>query len=244
MDKQKIIIGITDCGRKFPHYEEWIKKFDSRAEVIKLSYHLNNYSDTDKCDGIVLSGGHDVHPKFYNKPENYELLDPKEVDQRRDDFELKVIAFSQRKQKPLLGICRGLQIVNVYFGGTLIPDIFTHLSVDGHDNDEEGDSLHTILIKEETVLHRIVETNKGEVNSSHHQAADKIGEGLRANAFSEDGIIEGLERTDEQDKSALLLVQWHPERMRNEESSFAKNVRSYFMREVAKGNEKVVRSET
>lgn len=245
MERQKITIGITDCGRKFPHYENWIQRFDSRAEVIKLSYHLNNFSDSEKCDGFVLSGGHDVHPKFYNKPEYFELLDPKEVDQRRDDFELKIIAFSQRKRRPLLGICRGLQIANVYFGGTLIPDIFTHLNIEGHNNEEDGESLHQISIGENTVLQKIVETKDGEVNSSHHQSADKIGEGLRANAFSEEGIVEGLERVDEQNKSAMLLVQWHPERLPNQESRFAKNIRSYFMREVLKGSDKLmVKSET
>ncbi|HYV95558.1 MAG TPA: gamma-glutamyl-gamma-aminobutyrate hydrolase family protein [Chitinophagales bacterium] len=237
MERQKITIGITDCGRKFSQYENWIQRFDNRAEVIKLSYNLNNFSDAEKCDGFVLSGGQDVHPKFYKKPEYVELIDPKEVDQRRDEFELKVIDYSQRKQKPLLGICRGLQIANVYFGGTLIPDIFTHLQVDVHNNEDESDSLHPVFVEEQTVLHRIVETKSGEVNSSHHQSADKIGEGLRANAFSEDGIVEGLERVDAQNKSVLLLVQWHPERLPNQEGCFAKNVRSYFMREVARGNE-------
>ncbi len=235
MQHSKLVIGITDCGRKFPYYEEWIKKFDSRAEVIKLSYHLNNFSEADQCDALVLSGGHDVHPRFYRKPEYYDLLDPKNIDERRDEFELKIIEHSQRKQKPLLGICRGLQLANVYFGGTLVPDIFTHLRIEGHDQSEESDLLHTVIVGEETVLHKIVEAKNGEVNSAHNQSADEIGEGLRANVFSEDGLVEGLERLDAQNKSALLLVQWHPERLPNQESRFSKNVRSYFMREAASG---------
>lgn len=235
MERSKIIIGITDCGRKFHYYEDWIRKFDNRAEVIKLSYSFNNFSEAEKCDGFLLSGGHDVHPRFYNKPDYLELLDPKEIDAHRDEFELKVMDYSQRKQKPLLGICRGLQLANVYFGGTLVPDIFLHLNVEGHNDEEDGDLLHRVLVEEQTMLNKIVEEKTGEVNSSHHQSADKIGERLRVNALSEDGVVEGLEWQDAQNKPALLLVQWHPERMRNQESSFAKNVRSYFMREVASG---------
>ncbi len=239
MERTKIFIGITDCGRKFPLYENWIRKFDNRAEVIRLSYHLNNFSDAEQCDGFVLSGGHDVHPRYYNKPEFYELLDPKDVDARRDEFELKVIELSQRKKRPLLGICRGLQLTNVYFGGTLIPDIFTHLRVEGHDKSEESDTMHAVMVEDETMLHKIVEARNGEINSAHHQSADSIGEDLRANALSVDGIIEGLERKTSTDHASLLLVQWHPERLPNQESNFSKNIRSYFMREVTRGEGKI-----
>jgi len=229
----KMIIGITDCGEKYPKYEEWIRASGKNIEVVRLSYDLDNFSDALRRDGFVLSGGHDVHPQFYAKHEYVELLDENNIDERRDEFELKVIEESQKRKKPVLGICRGLQIANVYFGGTLVPDILTHLKIDGHDKDEESDSLHPIEVTPSTLLHEAVRVEMGLVNSAHHQSADKTGTGLQVNATSEGGIIEGLELIDGE-RPLLMLVQWHPERIHNQENRFAGNVREYFLEEVKK----------
>src|SRR5688500_10349733 len=117
-----IVIGITDCT-KWSNYEKWFLD-EKEVTVIKLSSKENNLSDLDKCDGVILSGGEDVHPRYYGKPE---LMERKEelkldVNEERDEFEMKVIDSAYKKKIPMLGICRGLQIVNVYFKGTLIPD--------------------------------------------------------------------------------------------------------------------------
>jgi putative glutamine amidotransferase len=84
---KNIIIGITDCS-KYSHYQSWIEN-ETGVEIIKLSYHNNNFNDIQKCDGIILTGGHDVHPRFYNKPEYLEFCNPKNIDERRDEFEWK-----------------------------------------------------------------------------------------------------------------------------------------------------------
>lgn len=227
--KRNITIGITDCS-KFTNYERWITS-EQGVDVIKLGYTDNNFKEIQKCDGIILSGGEDVHPRFYNR--NEYLMYCHEIDERRDDFEWKVLEYTEEKKLPLLGICRGLQMANVFFGGTLIPDIpafgkFNHAKI--HDKDRN----HTIQIDENSELRAIGGWDKGDVNSAHHQSADLIGKGLVANAMSPDGIIEGLERQNNEGKPYLMLVQWHPERMFDQHNPFAYNIKNSFIREVKK----------
>jgi putative glutamine amidotransferase len=116
---KKITIGITDCS-KYANYEKWIS-MENDVVVVKLSHADNNFEDIKKCDGIILSGGEDVHPRYYHKPEYLKYCH--EIDERRDEFEWKVLEFTEKNSLPLFGICRGLQMANVYFGGTLVPDI-------------------------------------------------------------------------------------------------------------------------
>ena len=97
---------------------------------------------------------------------------------------------------------------------------------------KEVDRDHIIEIDPNSLLHKIVGHENGEVNSAHHQSVDMPGFGLVATAMSPDGIIEGMERKDAEGKSLLLLMQWHPERMTNQESVFSKNIRQYFLEAV------------
>jgi putative glutamine amidotransferase len=226
---KNIVIGITDCA-KYLNYELWIKD-QPGVDIIRLSYHENNFNDIERCDGVILTGGNDINPRLYNQPEFLAYCDPKDIDEKRDEFEWKVVQYAEEKQLPLLGICRGLQFVNVYFGGTLVPDIpafgkFNHGKFKGGDRD------HLIEIDSYSLLYKIVGTNSGEVNSAHHQSADMPGFGLVVTAMSPDGIIEGMERKDAEGKSLLLLIQWHPERMMNQKSVFSKNIRHYFLEAV------------
>ncbi|MFX8824857.1 gamma-glutamyl-gamma-aminobutyrate hydrolase family protein, partial [Acinetobacter baumannii] len=89
-------------------------------------------------------------------------------------------------------------------------------------------------VKKNTLLSKIVHTKKGEVFSAHHQSVDKIGKGLCVNAVAKKGIIEGMEIKDDGSKNLLLLLQWHPERMKNKQSGFSKNIRDYFLNEIKK----------
>jgi putative glutamine amidotransferase len=233
--KKKITIGITSCS-KYENYEKWFTQ-DPSVEVIMLSWKNRNYEDIKKCEGIVLSGGEDVHPKFYNKPEFLPMLDPKDIIEARDEFELKVIEETMKSKLPLLGICRGLQIANVYFKGTLIPDL-PAVGKDNHAKEEGYDQRHELTVEPGTLLSRVVLAKQGEVNSAHHQAADKIGEGLKVNSISSNGVVEGLERKDPEGKPFLLLVQWHPERMKDADSTFSQNIREVFISEVRKSTGK------
>jgi putative glutamine amidotransferase len=225
----KKTIGVLDCS-KYDAYANWIAT-DANVEVVKLGYALDNFLDIHKCNGILLTGGEDVHPKFYNKMEYLPLCHQYDMDERRDEFELKVIDYTQKNQLPILGICRGLQITNVYFGGTLIPDIPTSGRPD-HSKLNDTDRYHQIDTYLSSHLFDMVGKENGEVNSAHHQGADSIGNGLRISASSTDGIIEALEWEQQEGKSFLMLVQWHPERMIDQQSPFTKNIKQAFLESI------------
>lgn len=225
---KQITIGITDCG-KFHNYQKWLSS-EPWIKVVRLGYKQDNFNEIKQCDGILITGGQDVHPRFYNKPEYQEFCH--ETDERRDEFELSVLEYSQQHQLAVLGICRGLQITNVFAGGTLIPDILSAGNADHTKLDESHDRYHTVRVKENSLLQEIVGTKMGEINSAHHQAVDKIGHGLVGNASTDDGIVEGLERMQANSKAFLLLVQWHPERMNNLDSEFSKNIKTKFLEAV------------
>ena len=244
-----ITIGITDCSR-WKNYHDWFASKD--VHVIKLSEKENNLSDIEKCDGVVLSGGEDVHPKYYGKPSYMKKKKELklEVNEPRDKFELKVIDKTVKSKKPLLGICRGLQIANVYFKGTLIPHLTPPLSKGErvkHSRNQGYDQKHEVDIKSDSCLSAIIKNTPitgsppegrswrgAVVNSAHHQAADKIGKGLKVSARSKDGVVEAIEWKNPKDKPFLLLVQWHPERMREQKSGLAKNLKKKFLQEIRK----------
>lgn len=218
-----IIIGITDCS-KYTNYEQWLA--GESVKVVKLSSSLRNAAAVADCHGIVISGGEDVHPRYYQKLEYLPYCH--EIDEARDEFELEVIDRSQTLALPLLGICRGLQIANVYFGGTLIPDL-PSFGKFNHSRGDNKDREHSILVDSSSELYRIAGVGAGIVNSAHHQSAELIGKGLVTNCLSPDGVIEGLEWRDPKDKAFLQLVQWHPERMLDQHSSFSSAIRSAFI---------------
>lgn len=222
--KKKITVGITDCS-KYANYHAWFAS-QPNVTIVKLSYHDNNLPDTHACDGIVLTGGEDVHPRYYQKPEFLERCD--ELDERRDEFEWKVLQAAEQNNAPVLGICRGLQVANVYFGGTLLPHIPDYGKPD-HASLGKDDRYHAVRVTPGSLLEQAVGTLSGEVNSAHHQGADLIGRGLVASAFSPDGIVEALEKQGEGSLAFLLLVQWHPERMRDLDNVFSRNIRQAFL---------------
>lgn len=224
---KKITIGITDCA-KYANYEQWVRQ-DPGVGIIKLSYHLNNISDIEKCNGIILTGGEDINPRLYNQPDFLAYCNPDNIDGQRDEFEWKVLQYTEENQLPLLGICRGLQFVNVYFGGTLVPDIPAFGKFNHSKFSEGHDRMHVVDVDRNSLLYKITGQEKGEVNSAHHQSVDMPGFGFVVNAFSADGVVEGIERREPEGRSFMLLVQWHPERMTDQESFFAKNIRQGFL---------------
>jgi putative glutamine amidotransferase len=223
----EIVVGIS-AGRKYDNYLRWITG-SVDVKVIRLGYDENNLEEIKQCHAIVLSGGEDVHPKYYNKPELVDKCNLDDLDEARDEFEWKILDHVRKNDLPLLGICRGLQLANVYFGGTLVPDIVSSGKPDHTKFATTQDRYHKVKISDYSFLKEIVGVEAGEVNSAHHQCADIVGKGLVVNALSEDDVIEGLELKDCKNKPFFLLVQWHPERMTDPNSPLTKNIRDKFL---------------
>ena len=224
---QELKIGITDCG-KFDNYRKWVES-EAGVKVVKLSMHNKNADETVECDGVIFSGGEDLHPGLYGKPE-FELdYGLKEIIPERDQFEYQVIAKAFSSKKPVLGICRGLQLINVFLKGTLVPDIPAVLNSTTHGKKNGVDQTHFIRIIPNTLLFNICGLDLGTVNSAHHQSVDKPGDLLKISAYSEPSIVEAMEWKDPLNKSWLLMVQWHPERMSDPSSPFSAAVKSAFL---------------
>ncbi len=228
-------IGLTYTGtdEKHNNYVNWLKGNES-IELVKLSNDNRNDEIIKTLDGIVISGGIDINPAYYNGNMGYANA-PENFDEARDEFETAVFIISQQNNIPLLGVCRGMQLVNCILGGSLVQD------VGGDANKihrfEKNDKAHGVNIEPGTLLNEIAQMERGAVNSAHHQAVNKTGKGLQTNCIADDGIIEGLEWADKSDKSFLLCIQWHPERMYKlglQNSALSKNIRSRFIEEIKK----------
>jgi len=224
----KIIIGVTDCS-KYDNYARWIEAFGPEVETLKLSEKTNNLSDAERCHGILFSGGEDVHPRYYGKPDYVSYCHQDDINERRDEFELKLMEYTERNAIPVLGICRGLQVFNVFKGGTLIPDIPAWEKPTHAKLPDGSDRYHAIKVIPGSWFGKLVGQSEGETNSNHHQSIDRIGNDLVVSAFSEDGIVEAADRNDMLGKGFLCLVQWHPERMYNQHMPFVFKVREAFI---------------
>jgi len=154
---------------------------------------------TDHFDGFLIPGGKDIDPLLYNEDQRHAI---NLEEQKRTDFELFLLKEATKRKKPVLGICYGMQVINLFFKGSLYQDIQSQKQ--GSLDHRKG--KHALVVHENPFL----ENGDFEVNSSHHQAVKDIGRGLVPFAFSNDGIVEGLYLID---YDLLLGVQWHPERM-------------------------------
>lgn len=161
----------------------------------------------EKCDGLLLTGGHDVDPTLYGEePLDHSILSCPV----RDRLELMVIHEALEKDIPLLGICRGIQILNVSLGGTLYQDLPTqHQSAIDHHMHAPYDRIcHDVKLCPNTPLNQLLAKETLGVNSYHHQAIKELAKPLRQMAVSEDGLIEAVYKPDQR---FVWAVQWHPE---------------------------------
>ncbi|MEX0698419.1 MAG: gamma-glutamyl-gamma-aminobutyrate hydrolase family protein [Acidimicrobiia bacterium] len=161
-----------------------------------------------RVHGLCITGGGDVDPSCYGRATTDTVYG---VDRERDAFDLALARSAHDLSLPVLAICRGAQVVNVALGGDLVIDI--PLEVSGsvnHRLEQEGEvASHPVRLDPESSLARMLGPNEVTVNSSHHQSCSRLGKGLRAAAWSEDGVIEAIEAQDQ--SWPMLGVQWHPE---------------------------------
>lgn len=162
------------------------------------------------CDALLLTGGEDVDPACYGAAPHAKLGT---VDRRRDANELALVIDARARALPVLAICRGVQLLNVACGGTLIQDIPSQRpgAIDHNPVAPRDHATHHITITDGSRLGEIMETTEFSANSFHHQALDRIGEGLVVNAHAPDGLVEGVESSDALEW--LVGVQWHPEEL-------------------------------
>jgi putative glutamine amidotransferase len=162
-----------------------------------------------RVDGVVLGGGIDIDPSAYGAP----WPAAQTPDPDRDRVERLVVEWALKHDLPLLGVCRGMQMINVALGGTLFEHV-EHRDVPGvRESTFEGVRLHDIPLMPDSLVRRVLGRERVPVLCLHHQAPDVIGDGLRVGARSDDGIVEAIEATDDR---FVLGVLWHPEHMESE----------------------------
>lgn len=163
-----------------------------------------------RLDGILLSGGGDMHPRYYNEEPIPENGTPDEL---RDRYDVSLIKSAVEYQLPVLGICRGMQVINTVFGGSLYQDINVQYAdkkpMCHSQNEERSVTTQTASVVTDSLLYSIVNCNTLPINSIHHQAVKRIADGFRAVAFADDGICEAIESL----YYPILGVQWHPEHL-------------------------------
>lgn len=228
----KIGLSYTGFEAKHKNYCNWLTQGYDEIEIITLSAEKNNLHELQDCSGLVISGGVDITPGIYNKGKDYPEK-PIAFEWDRDQFEIACFHWAQQNNLPVLGICRGLQLVNCILGGTLRQDLGSNNSI--HKaivKERQFDKAHALHILPENYLFELANIGRAIVNSAHHQAVDILAHDLIATCVSDDGVIEGLEWKDKKDKPFLLCVQWHPERMYEfglENTALSLGVRNLFI---------------
>ena len=168
------------------------------AEVI----HTGDPADADRCCGLLIAGGGDIDPALYGQENKGSIR----ISPLRDQHEIPLAIRFMEAGKPVMGICRGCQVINVALGGTLIQDIPYHSRVG------EEFRLHPAMPEEGSVLAELYGVGEVIINSSHHQVLDRLGDGLRVTMRSCEGYVEAVEHLS----APAIGVQWHPERLRGE----------------------------
>jgi putative glutamine amidotransferase len=206
------LIGITAC-RKLEDYRQAILHVGGEVRILDPSMTVKDA--LAGVDGLMLTGGDDVSPARYGEPAHPTLV---EAEPGRDEFELALIKDARARNLPILAICRGIQVLNVACGGTLVQDIPSEVSgALPHNFDvplhQPYSLAHEVWIDKDTLLwklmrERLSDTDACEVNSRHHQAVKRVAQSFQVAATAPDGVVEAIE-----DPAArfCLGVQWHPE---------------------------------
>lgn len=186
--------AIVDCGGVSVLLVKTLNEDRVKAQVEAL-------------DGIILAGGNDVDPMYFNEGPHQKLGS---IEPGRDEYEMMLIKYALEMDKPILGICRGAQILNISQGGSMYQDIYSQMD-DVYQHGQQAPIQHMshfIDIEKDSKLYEIMGNDNIKINSFHHQANSTPGEGLRVVAKSKDGVVEAIESTNHE---FVIGVQWHPE---------------------------------
>ncbi len=224
---EKPLIGITTVYDEKRHVNEvglaYVEAVLRNGGIPLVLPTIDSAEAVDRyireLDGLVLIGGKDIPPSMYSQQphETTEILP-----ERRTRFDSMLIARWMASGKPVLGVCLGMQFTNVVMGGSMIQDIPSLVGTDVN----HKKVYHRITIAPNSTLAELLGAETAMVYSSHHQAVDRIGEGLRPVAHADDGIVEALERTD---GGPGLFVQWHPEAMSDKDPGHTNAIYGYLI---------------
>lgn len=204
------VIGIATCGRVVD-YVESVRRFGGEPLVLEVGARPAD-EVIAAIDGLLLTGGADVDPARYGQARHPTV---EEAEPGRDEYELALIERALAADKPMLAICRGLQVLNVACGGTLVQDIPSQVAKAlPHSVTTPRDAIaHDVQVMPDSLLGRVLGSQVGDtgacrVNSRHHQSVDRLARGFEVSAVAPDGVIEAVERSA---STFCLGVQWHPE---------------------------------
>ena len=219
----KPIIGIGSDVHKTPGKRDRAFVYTTYVESLRRAGAIpvlippqpeNARELVDELDGILLAGGEDCDPAVYGE-EAHPTVEP--MDPRRQTNDLSLAKMARARGIPTLGICLGLQVMNVAAGGTLVQDIDSQIETDiQHASEPENRVRHDVVVEKGTRLASILGARELNVNSSHHQAIKTVAKDLKITAHAPDGVVEGLE---DPRHPFYVGVQWHPEDMKGEESA-------------------------
>lgn len=231
-NKIKPVIGVIPLYDEdksslwmLPGYMDAIRLAGGIPVILPLKLEESDFPRISSCfQGYLLTGGHDVTPDLYHaKRMSY----CGETNADRDKLESMVFKEAYKKDIPVLGICRGIQLINALLGGSLYQDLekeYEHSTVEHHMEAPYNRTVHNISIMEGTPLHRLWNRTTKAVNSYHHQAVKNLGKGLDVMSYAEDGLIEGIYAPD---KTFLWGIQWHPEFIYKEDEEQLNIFRSF-----------------
>lgn len=199
-----------------PQYMQMIEQAGGLPVMLPMSHdHMILKQIAESFDGFLFTGGHDISPHLYHQKA---MIQCGQICSCRDDMEKELFQLIYQKNKPILGICRGIQLFNVLLGGTLYQDLPSQREswINHHQSPPYDKPQHNNTIVKATPLYDLLAVEKLQVNSYHHQAIKELSPLLKAMAISEDGLIEAIYHPD---KKYLWAIQWHPEYMMDDQSS-------------------------
>ncbi len=233
-DDETLIIAISKAtpADAYSTYTDWIHSEDPTVETLDMyQFSIDSALHLLKeCSGLLLTGGPDIYPGNYGMASEADRCG--EFDIKRDSLEFALIARALELDLPILGICRGQEILNVALGGTLLIDIPSDYdTMVQHRIPNTYECFHNVMLEDGTKLAWSANTLFGTVKSRHHQAINILADKLQVTARASDGIIEAVEWKEIGERSLLMGVQWHPEQM-DWSNPLSKSVLEYFMFEV------------
>ena len=239
----KIAVSKGHGSASYERYGKWIKNADTTIIWIDM-YHLpidSAQKIISSCDGLLVTGGEDVNPDMHGRIS--EITRCGTIDYKRDTLEYMLLDYAFNHKMPVVGVCRGQQIINVFLGGNLYIDLPVDKPSDIHHRCKRSDTCkHMIDIVRGSLLEEISGVKICEVNSSHHQAIDIPANNIKVLAYAPDSVIESIGWLDTAGRSFLIGVQFHPEHL-DFSHPIAGNLAKRFVKEIKKYHEERMKNE-